>query len=194
MTRRRQGIVALAAIGAAAAALIVVELAAGAIGFGDSKAKDACTSEASFPGSGLDAEIQRIVLSGLNGAACELGTTREELVLSFDPSLATEPIRWDHATIERSVRAGLLRAIADARAQGSINDLTAVVLTQLAERAPLDWLIDRGSALQKILEGLGSVDLGKLLGQLSPSDLRQILGALGLGTSLTDLLSQLGLG
>jgi hypothetical protein len=194
MTRRRQGIVALAAIGAAAAALIVVELAAGALGFGASKAKDACTSESSFPGSGLDAQIQRVVLSGLNGAACELGTTREELVLSFDPSLATEPIRWDHATIERSVRAGMLRAIADARAEGSINDLTAVVLTQLAERAPLDWLIDRGSALQKILEGLGSVDLGELLGQLSPSELRQILGALGLGTSLTDLLSQLGLG
>jgi hypothetical protein len=194
MTRRRHGIIALAAVATAAAALIVGELAAGAVGFGASKAKDTCTARASFLGTGLDATIQRIVLSGLDGAACELGTSREELVLSFDPSLSTEPIRWDHATIERSVRAGLLRAIADARAQGSINAVTAVVLTQLAQRAPLDWLIDRGTAIQKILQGLGSVDLDTLLGQLSSSDLRDILGALGLGTSLGGLLKEFGVG
>jgi hypothetical protein len=192
VTRRRQGIIGLTAVGVAAAALIIAELAAGAVGFGASKAKDACTSRASFSGTGLDATIQRVVLNGLNGAACELGTSREELVLSFDPSLSTEPIRWDHATIERSVRAGLLRAIADERARGSISSSTAVVLTQLAERAPLDWLIDRGSAIQKILQGLGSVDLGTLLGQLSPSELRDILRALGLSTSLGDLLKEFG--
>ena len=38
-----------------------------------------------FEGEGLDATVQRIALDGLNGAACELGVTREDLVLSLDP-------------------------------------------------------------------------------------------------------------
>jgi hypothetical protein len=131
----------------AAVALIAIELANGALSYGDPQTQDPCTATVSFPGSGLDATIQRVVLSGLNGAACDLDVTREELVLSLDPSVATKQIPWDQATIERAVRSGLLRATDDAEARGSLSSLTAFVMREVIERAPIGWLLDQGGSL-----------------------------------------------
>jgi hypothetical protein len=77
--------------------------------------------------------------TGLDGAACELGTTREELVwLAPRPQPGVE-IRWDDETIEEAVRAGPVEAISDAEERGSVNALVAVVLREVAERAPVQW-------------------------------------------------------
>ncbi len=141
MTRRTAGIVGLGAIAAIAVALIAVELGMGAASYGEFHPADPCTATEAFPGDGVDATIQRIALSGLNGAACELDTTREELVLSFVPQAGAEPIKWDRPTIERAVRAGLERAIDDEQERGSIGSVTAFVLHEIAARAPIDWLI-----------------------------------------------------
>jgi hypothetical protein len=100
-----------------------------------------------FPGEGLDPAIQRVALSGLSGAACELDTTREELVLSFVPEAGGPPIEWDRPTIERAVRAGLEQAIDDAARRNSIGGVTAFVLRQIAARAPIDWLISGAQTL-----------------------------------------------
>ena len=51
--------------------------------FGHTKLADPCTAKPAFAGGGIDGAVQRFALSGLNGAACSLHTTREELVLSF---------------------------------------------------------------------------------------------------------------
>jgi len=91
--------------------------------------------------------MQRIVFDGLDGAACELGTTREELVLSLAPGSGVEPIPWDDETIERAVRAGLLESIDDAEQRGSLNGLVALALRQVVEHAPVQWLIDGGQGL-----------------------------------------------
>jgi hypothetical protein len=91
--------------------------------------------------------MQRIVLDGLDGAACELGTTREELVLSLSPSSAVDEVPWDDVTVERAVRAGLLEAIDDAEQRGSLNGFVAFALREVVERAPLQWLIDGGQGL-----------------------------------------------
>ena len=80
----------LAVLLGAAVALIVVELSLGAIRFGKPKLADPCTSKPAFKGGGIDGEVQRFALSGLNGAACRLHTTREELVLSFVPAAGTK--------------------------------------------------------------------------------------------------------
>jgi hypothetical protein len=146
---------AIAVLGAligVALALIVVELGLGAATFGEDAVEDPCTAEVTFPGDSVDATVQRIVLLGLNGAACELETTREELVLSFVPEApGSKPIQWDTETIERAVRAGLLRAVEDAEARGSLGSLTATILREVIERAPLDWLIRGGSELADLL-------------------------------------------
>lgn len=151
--KRATATVGLLALLGSALALIAIEFARGARGYGDLASRPACSAEVDYPGEGLDASIQRIAISGLYGAACELDATREELVLSFVPSVAPKEIRWDPETIERAVRAGLLRAIDDAERRGSVGDLTAAVLRRVVELAPLGWLLDRAGDLGDLLDG-----------------------------------------
>jgi hypothetical protein len=148
-----QGLLSLAALGVAAAVLIAVELANGALDYGEQSVADPCEPRATFPGEGFQATVQRIVLDGLDGAACELNTTREELVLSLDPELGRD-VEWDRETLERAVRAGLLESIDDAEARDSIGGLEARILREVVERAPLDWLIQGGSSLADLLGGI----------------------------------------
>lgn len=160
---RDRAFVVLAILGVAAVALLAVELGNGALGYGERDARDPCTARVSFPGDGLDATIQRVALDGLNGAACRLGTTREELVLAFDPSLGQS--RWTRPTIERAVRAGLLRAVEEAEDRGSLGAIEASLLRELVRRAPIDWLV-RGATSAVDLFGALQDDLGDLLDQL----------------------------
>jgi hypothetical protein len=153
VSRRWQGILSLAALGVAAAVLIGLELANGALDYGEAEVADPCVAREPFPGEGFEATIQRIVLDGLDGAACELNTTREELVLSVDPELGRD-VEWDRETLERAVRAGLLESIAEAEARDSIGGLEATLMREVVERAPLDWLIQGGSFLGDLFGGL----------------------------------------
>lgn len=151
MSGRRQGVLALAALALAAVVLIAVELGRGALSHGESKVEDPCTADVSFEGGGVDATVQRIALDGLNGAACQLGTTREELVLAFDEDRSD--VRWDRETIERAVRSGLLRAVDEAEERGDIGGLAATLVRELVERAPIDWLIEGGGSLAELFGG-----------------------------------------
>lgn len=150
MSRRAQGLLALGVLGLAAAVLIGIELSKGALAYGESKVADPCEQREAFPGEGFQASLQRIVLDGLDGAACELNTTREELVLSIDPELGRD-VEWDREALERAVRAGLLEAIDEAVARGSIGLLEARLMREVVQRAPLDWLIQGGSSLADLL-------------------------------------------
>lgn len=152
MSKRRQGWVALGLLGLAAVALLAVELGKGALSYGESTVANPCRERAAFPGEGLDATLQRIVLDGLDGAACELGATREELVLTFAPSVGAD-VRWDRPTVERAVRAGLLRAVDDAEERGSLGGLEARVLREVIRRVPLELLIEGGGSLADLLGG-----------------------------------------
>ena len=146
MNRRTGAIAALVALFVVAVVLIAIEFANGAAGAGELAVRDPCAPRPAYPGQGLDAVLQRIVLDGLDGAACELGASREELVLSLSPRSNAE-IRWDDATIERALRSGLLEAIDDAEQRGSMNAIVAALLRQLVEHAPVEWLIDGGQGL-----------------------------------------------
>ena len=99
----RVALAVLVALFVGAAGLLALEFANGAADAGALAVRDPCEPRPAFPGEGLDATLQRIVFDGLDGAACELGTTREELVLSLAPGSGVEPIPWDDATIERAV-------------------------------------------------------------------------------------------
>ena len=153
MSRARQGYLALAALLVAGVVLIVVELRNGALDYGESIAADPCVEREPFPGDSFEATLQRIALDGLDGAACELGTTREELVLSFDPQFSGD-VDWDQETLEQALRSGLEEAIDDAEARGSIGGLEARILHELVSRAPLDWLIEGGGGLADLFGGI----------------------------------------
>jgi hypothetical protein len=130
MTTRR-GKRVLVALAVAAASLIVIELALGALSFGEPRLADPCTSKPGFEGGGIDGAVQRFALSALNGAACELHTTREEFVLSFVPSAGTRQIRWDRDTIDRALEAGLDRAAKDTAGGGVAGRVLSFVLREI---------------------------------------------------------------
>jgi len=125
---------------ALAAALLVVELSLGAIHFGQAKLADPCTSKPAFEGGGLDGEIQRFALSGLNGAACKLHTTREELVLSFVPAAGTKRVRWDRQTIEDALRSGFDQAFHDTEQRGVAGFVIGHIL-EVIVGAPLNYFL-----------------------------------------------------
>ena len=126
-----------------AATLLVVELALGAIHFGQPKLADPCTSKPGFSGGGIDGEVQRFALSALNGAACKLHTTREELVLSFVPAAGTKRVRWDRATIENALRSGFDRAFKDTESRGIAGFVIGNIL-EVVLGAPLDYFLNVG--------------------------------------------------
>ncbi len=152
MSRRQASVVALVALFVGAATLLAIEVANGAADAGTLAVRDPCAPRPAFQGQGVDATLQRIVLDGLDGAACELGTTREELVLSLTPNSGVDPIPWDDETIERAVRAGLVEAIDDAERRGSLNGLLALALRELVARAPVQWLIDGEQGIAGLLD------------------------------------------
>ena len=118
-------------LGAAAAVLIALELALGALSFGQPHLADPCTSKPAFSGGGIDGATQRFALETLAGAACQLHTTREELVLSFVPNAGTERIHWDQATIDAALKAGLDRAAEDTAGNGFAGKALAYALREL---------------------------------------------------------------
>jgi MFS family permease len=128
------------------AALVVAEFRAGARDFGTHDYVAPCDAPADpFPqGSGIDGTLQRIALSAINGAACQLGTSREELILSLEPRSGFGPeVTWTRATLEDALRAGLVRAIDDADDRNTLPGFVATALKAVARAAPIDWILGR---------------------------------------------------
>ena len=130
----------LAALLVAVGVFIVAEIAAGALDFGETRIADACTTEANFEGGGIDGAIQRFALSAISGAACELDTSREELVLSFVPSANASDVRWDKETINRALRAGVEQAAEDTAGEGLAGAVLAGLLKEILAD-PLAWIL-----------------------------------------------------
>jgi len=141
--RRRWSAVGLGGIGVVALALVAATVSSGG-DTGEFVAEDPCTAAPDqFPGDGLDAAVQRIALSALNGAACELDTTRERLVLSLDPNSSFDDVTWDRDTMEEALRVGAHRAIDDANDRDAIPGWVAAALGFVVDRAPVSWLVER---------------------------------------------------
>ncbi len=130
--------------------------------------------------------IEGIALSALDGAACELGVSREELTLALaqpeliDRFAAAHGIDSDNVT--DAVRAGLERAISDAEDAGRIGGLEARLLDEAAERAPIGPLLD---ALRALPGEVGIAELLAALRELADPDLPD---PPGLSDVLPDLL------
>jgi len=131
----------LLALFAAAAILVGVEFGKGAAHAGEVHLADPCKPR-EFKGS----IVQRIVLNGLDGAACRLHISREELVLSVG-SNAPFHTKWNKKTIEVALRAGMLRAVEEAETRGEIPTLLADPIKKLIRTAPIDKLISGGISL-----------------------------------------------
>jgi hypothetical protein len=111
-------------------ALIAVELSTGALSEPSPKLADPCLPRDGRTG-GIDATLQRIVLDGLDGAACRLHATREELVLSLAPQSGVRR-RWDEHTID-------------------VPGFAAPILRRIIQSLPLDQLVRGGIRLSDLL-------------------------------------------
>jgi len=149
VTRLTPALAILAALLAAVLALVAVEFGKGAAEEPGRKIANPCHGRAPRAGGGLDATVQRIVLDGLDGAACRLHTTREELVLSLAPETGVRR-RWSDHTIEVALRAGMLRAVDEADRRGDIPGFATPFVRQLVEKAPLDKLVRGGISLSNL--------------------------------------------
>ena len=97
------------------------------------------------PDSG-EAVAERLILSALSGAACELGVSRESVALALASRERRESLAEREGIglpeVESAVRAGIVRAIGDARRDGLIEAVTARVLRGLARALPIDAILD----------------------------------------------------
>lgn len=164
--RLRPPLIALAA----SIGLIGVYVAFGGATYDPAGVADPCEQRASAtdPDRPL---FEAIALSSLDGAACELGVSREELTLALADEESTERFVDAHEIseddLESAVRAALVRSVDDAAAAGRIDGLDETILRTLAEHAPVGALISALQALpgddsiQSLLEQLGAIpDLG----------------------------------
>jgi hypothetical protein len=136
---------------AAASGLVAVYLALGGASYAPAKVADPCAPRDWTEPQGLEEVGNQIILSTLDGVACELGVSREEVVLAFESSdslrrfARTQGI--SDGELEQLVRAGLERAIVDAERAEALNPTFARLIRSLVERIPVDRLIELGRLL-----------------------------------------------
>jgi hypothetical protein len=130
----------------AAAALVVTYLALGGASYAPAQVADPCATRDWREPQGLSEVGEQIVLSGLDGVACELGVSREEMVLALANSDSREQFAREHEIsddrLEQLVRDGLVRSIDDAEEADALNPTIADILRGLVRSIPVDELVD----------------------------------------------------
>jgi hypothetical protein len=131
---------------AASAALVGVYLALGGASYEPLGVPDPCDPRPVAELQERDELTEKLALSALDGAACELQVPREDLVFVIaDPSERDEFIAEHGVTEEQldaALEAGLVRAVDDAERAGDISSFEATLLREAAERVPAAEAID----------------------------------------------------
>jgi hypothetical protein len=153
---------------AASVLLVFAYLAAGGGGYEPTPVADPCEPRAWTDPDDLEEGAQQFLLSALDGAACELEVTREELAAA----LATDESRQafaaergiDELQLEFAIRAGIRRAIDDAERAGALSPIVAGGLRALANRIPVEEAIALIGGAEDAFDGAGGI-LDDLLDQ-----------------------------
>ena len=139
-------------------ALVGAYLAAGGSSYTPAKTQDPCKERPWRDPEGLQQIAEQFTLSALDGAACQLGVSRETLAraLATPESRQRFTERYDisDAKLARAVRAGLLRAVDDAEEAGALNPLLAAPLRETLRTIPLDQAIELINNAESLLDDL----------------------------------------
>jgi hypothetical protein len=145
----------------AAVALVGSYLAAGGSSYTPAKIQDPCKHRAWRNPEGLQQIAEQFTLSALDGAACELGVSRETLAQALTtPGSRKRFLKRYHvsdAKLARAVRAGLLRAVDDAEEAGALNPLLAAPLRETLKSMQLDEAIELINDAESLLEKVQGV-------------------------------------
>jgi hypothetical protein len=131
---------------AASAALVGAYLALGGASYAPARVADPCAQRDWRNPSGFQEVAEQIILSAVDGAACELGVSREEVVLAFRNRDSLQRFAREQGIgtdeLEGLTRSGLARAIADAERAGALDPSTADEIRGLVRRIPIAQLLD----------------------------------------------------
>jgi hypothetical protein len=130
----------------AAALLVALYLALGGASYAPASVADPCAQRDWSEPNGVAEVGEQIVLSAIDGAACKIGVSREDVVLAFENRDTLKAFGREHgvseAELERLARAGLARAIADAENAGALTPRLADLIRGVVDRIPPGLLID----------------------------------------------------
>ena len=136
------------------AAVVVPYLALGGGRFDPTPVADPCDARERPDADGLAETLERVALAGVDGVACELGVSREELVLALRSEEALDEFSdeqgLDRDELEDAITDGLVGAVDGAEEAGSLPGFVAPIVRRAAESVP-PWLI------LETLEGLGEL-------------------------------------
>ncbi len=143
-----------------AVALVGIYLAAGGSSYAPAKTQDPCKHRPWRSPEGLDQIAEQFSLSALDGAACQLGVSRETLAQALATPEAREKFSKRYGIgdeeLAKAIRAGLLRAINDAENAGALNPLLAAPLRDTVRSIPLDQAIELIQNARSLLDSAES--------------------------------------
>jgi hypothetical protein len=146
LTAERRGQLLVFTAAVAALALVGIYLAAGGSSYAPEKTQDPCKPRPWRNPQTLQQIAEQFSLSALDGAACQLGVSRETLARALATPQSrrrfTRRYGIDDAELARAVRAGLLRAVDDAERAGALSPLLAGPLREALREIPLDQAIE----------------------------------------------------
>ena len=123
------------------ATLVFAYLAAGGGDFEPTRPGDPCTREVRVEGeTDLVTTAERVGLVALDGAACDLGISRERLLLAV---AGEEELEVDDDRRNDAFRDGLREAIDGEERAGRLGATEAALLRTGVEILPVDALLDR---------------------------------------------------
>jgi hypothetical protein len=135
----------LVACVAVAVALAGAYVALGGTSYEPTPVADPCATRPPRVTSGTGERVELVLLAAADATACELGVSREELVLALRSVDELEELaereRRSRDELEDALRAGLGHAVDEAEDEGLIGDSTAGALSFAAERLPLGLLL-----------------------------------------------------
>ena len=140
--------------------LVGIYLAAGGASYTPEKTQDPCKQRPWRNPQGLQQIAEQFTLSALDGAACQLGVSRETLAQALATPEGRERFKQRYkisdAKLAKAVRAGLLRAVDDAEEAGALSPFLAGPLRETLRSIPLDQaieLINNAESLLNNVEG-----------------------------------------
>ena len=151
----------------ASVALVVVYILAGGLDYKPTPVADPCDARAWTDPTGLEDTAQQLAFSALDGAACDLGVSREELTRALATPESRQAFLDDNgisdAEFEEALRSGIERAVDDAENAGAIDPVVASGIRTAVSFLPVEQLIPLIQDASSLLEG-GQSGLGDLLG------------------------------
>ena len=146
----------LMALGAVAA-VIGTYAALGGGSYEPTPVADPCRMRDWRDPGGLQEVLEQVALSALDGAACELGVSREELVLALEDDESLDAFAARHGIsredAEQAVSDGLSRAVDDAEEAGALSGFVAGIVRRAVEGVPPNLVLDLLDRLQGLLPG-----------------------------------------